>query len=309
MSAGQEPGAAGPGTGPAAAGTGVGTVRGPTARRMLVGARLRGLRERSGLSRHQAGYAIRGSASKISRLELGRTSFAHRDVADLLTLYGVPDGAEREELLRLAREANERAWWHRYGELVPAWTHRFLDLEETAREVRAYEPCQIPELLQTEEYTRAWLAIRDGIREGDRRIEIDERAAVRRLRRRRFADDPGRTLTAVVDEAALRRFVGGPELIRGQLGHLAALADGGRVELRIIPVGGRPLPLAHGFSILSFAGGALPDVVYLEFLTTALYLDKPADVAAYAAAWDRLSAAALPPDEGRALLARLLDAR
>lgn len=298
MSAGQEPGAAGPGTG---------AVRGPTARRMLVGARLRGLRERSGLSRDQAGYAIRGSASKISRIELGRTSFARRDVADLLTLYGVPDGAEREELLRLAREANERAWWHRYGELIPAWTHRFLDLEGTAREVRAYEPCQIPELLQTEEYTRACLAIRDGIREGDRRIEIDERAAVRRLRRRRFADDPGRTLAAVVDEAALRRFVGGPELIRGQLGHLAALADSGRVELRIIPVGGRPLPLAHGFSILSFAGGALPDVVYLEFLTTALYLDKPADVAAYTAAWDRLSAAALPPDAGRALLARLLD--
>ncbi|GAA0245743.1 helix-turn-helix transcriptional regulator [Actinomadura nitritigenes] len=296
MSAGQEPGAAGPGTG---------AVRGPAARRMLVGARLRGLRERSGLSRDQAGYAIRGSASKISRLELGRTSFARRDVADLLTLYGVPDGTEREELLRLAREANERAWWHRYGELVPAWTHRFLDLEETAREVRAYEPCQIPELLQTEEYTRACLAIRDGIREGDRRIEIDERAAVRRLRRRRFADDPGRTLAAVLDEAALRRFVGGPELIRGQLRHLAALADTGRVELRIIPVGEGPPPLSHGFSILGFAGGALPDVVYLEFLTTALYLDKPADVAAYTAAWGRLSAAALPPDASRALLARL----
>jgi transcriptional regulator with XRE-family HTH domain len=298
LSAGQDPGTAGPGNG---------AVRGPAARRMLVGARLRGLRERSGLSRDEAGYAIRGSASKISRIELGRTSFARRDIADLLTLYGLPAGAEREELLRLALEANERAWWHRYGELIPAWTHRFLDLEETAREVRAYEPCQIPELLQTEEYTRACLKIRDGIREGDRRIEIDERAAVRRLRRRRFADDPGRTLAAVLDEAALHRFVGGPELIRGQLGHLAALADTGRVELRIIPVGGRPLPpLAHGFSILRFAGRALPDVVYLEFLTTALYLDKPADVAAYAAAWDRLAAASLPPDAGRDLLAGLL---
>ncbi|MBO2461409.1 helix-turn-helix domain-containing protein [Actinomadura violacea] len=297
MSAGQEPEAAGPGDG---------AVRGPAARRMLVGARLRGLRERAGLSRERAGYAIRGSASKISRMELGRTSFARRDIADLLTLYGLPGGAEREELLRLAREANERAWWYRHGELIPAWTHRFLDLEETAREVRAYEPCQIPELLQTEEYTRASLAIRDGIREGDRRIEIDERAAVRRLRRRLFADDPARTLTAVLDEAALRRFVGGPELIRDQLAHLAALAGTGRVELRIVPVGGRALPLAHGFSILSFAGGALPDVVYLELLTTALYLDKRADVTAYAGAWDRLAAAALPPDAGRDLITDLL---
>ncbi|MFB4300357.1 helix-turn-helix domain-containing protein [Actinomadura sp. NTSP31] len=296
MSAGQDPGAVRPADG---------AVRGPAARRMLVGARLRDLRERSGLSRERAGYAIRGSASKISRMELGRTSFARRDVADLLTLYGLPDGPEREELIRLAQEANERAWWHRHGELIPAWTHRFLDLEETARQVRTYEPCQIPELLQTEEYTRASLAIRDGIREGDRRIEIDERAAVRRLRRRLFADDPGRALTAVLDEAALRRFVGGPELIRGQLDHLAALAGSGRVELRIIPVGGRPFPLAHGFTILSFARRALPDVVYVEYLTTALYLDKPADVAAYADAWDRLAAAALPPDTGHSLLCDL----
>ncbi|MBT2206865.1 DUF5753 domain-containing protein [Actinomadura sp. NEAU-AAG7] len=283
-------------------------ARGPTVRRMLLGARLRRLRELKGLSREEAGYAIRGSHSKISRMELGRTAVKERDIADLLVLYGVTDDAERRNLLRLAREANARGWWHRYSDMIPSWTHPYLDLEEAAGSVRTYDPCQIPELLQTEEYARASLAIRDGIREGMPPIEIEGRISVRLMRQRMFARSRRRTLAAIVEEAALRRFVGGPELIRGQLRHLSRVSEAATVDLRIIPADRASLaPTGRAFTVLRFDEQAIPDVVYVELLTTALYLDKPADTHAFERVWNRLEREALSPDASRALLSRLME--
>ncbi|WP_067450439.1 DUF5753 domain-containing protein [Actinomadura macra] len=274
---------------------------------MLLGARLRRLRERKGVSREDAGYAIRGSHSKISRMELGRTAIKERDVADLLILYGVTDDAERNALLRLAREANARGWWHRYSDLIPSWAHPYLDLEEAASSIRTYDPCQVPDLLQTEEYARASLAIRDQIRGGAARAEIDGRVAVRLMRQRLFARSPRRTLTAVVDEAALLRFVGGKGLIQGQLEHLLRVSESASVELKIVPAGRTSITSAgRAFTVLRFHQRTIPDVVYIELLTTALYLDKPADMEAFARTWRRLEGEALPPDASRTLLANLL---
>src|ERR687887_250981 len=128
---------------------------GPTARRIIVGAQLCRLREGAGITRGDAGYAIRGSESKISRLELGRVGFKERDIADLLTLYGIDQADERESFLTLARQANARGWWHQYGDLLPSWFETYLGLEQSAALIRGYEPQFIPGLLQTPEYARA----------------------------------------------------------------------------------------------------------------------------------------------------------
>src|SRR5262250_3389371 len=125
---------------------------GPTVLRILLGSQLRMLREVKGITREEAGYAIRASGSKISRMELGRVSFKERDVADLLALYGVTDGAERDALLDLALKANSPGWWHRYNDLLPGWFQVYVGLEDAATIIRTYEVQFVPGLLQTEDY-------------------------------------------------------------------------------------------------------------------------------------------------------------
>src|SRR6266540_4760940 len=128
---------------------------GPTARRIIVGAQLRRLREASGITRADAGYAIRGSESKISRLELGRVGFKERDVQDLLTMYGVIDPVERDAVMALVARSNERGWWHRYADLMPNWFQDYVGLEESASRILTYEQQFVPGLMQTEEYILA----------------------------------------------------------------------------------------------------------------------------------------------------------
>src|SRR4051812_8281281 len=132
-----------------------GPTTGPTVLRMLLGAQLRRLRESSGVTREGAGWEIRSSESKISRMELGRVGFKERDVADLLTLYGVSAIDERAALLKLARDANSHGWWHRYGDVLPTWFQSYLGLEAAAALIRTYEVQFVPGLLQTPEYARA----------------------------------------------------------------------------------------------------------------------------------------------------------
>src|SRR5881409_1612677 len=126
-----------------------------TVRRMLVGAQLRRLREEKGITRAEAGYTIRASESKMSRLELGRVSFKERDIRDLLVLYGVEDPDQRDGLLALAKQANQPGWWHRYSDILPSWFESYVGLEETATLIRTYEGHLVPGLLQTEDYARA----------------------------------------------------------------------------------------------------------------------------------------------------------
>lgn len=275
-----------------------GTATGPTVLRIGLGGRLRHKREVAGLSREEAGEAIRASAAKISRLELGRVGFKERDVADLLTLYGVVDSKERSEFLDLVVRANAPGWWHRYSDLLPSWFETYLGLEQAAAMIRTYELQFIPGLLQTRRYARAVTQlVHSDPAEVERRVEL-------RMRRQAILTAPGGpTLWAVLDEAALWRSLAGTELQREQLDQLIELNKLPNVALQIAPLRYGGHAAAGGpFTILRFSEPDLPDIVYLEQLTSALYLDKRVDVDHYAMVMDRLCAQVEPPDRTEACL-------
>jgi transcriptional regulator with XRE-family HTH domain len=276
----------------------------PTVLRILVGAYLRRLRESKRISMDEAGYVIRGSHSKISRLEAGRVSFKTRDIADLLTLYGVTDERERETLLTLAMRANALGWWRDYADVVPGWFDAFVGLEDAASQIRAYEVQYIPGLLQTEDYTRAVIMLAYSNPQ-----EIRRRVALRKARQAVLDRPDPPSVATVLDEALLRRPIGGSRAMREQLTHLIEMSKRPNVTIQVMPFqAGGHAETGGSFSLLHFAEHDLPDVVYLEQLSNAHYLDKPDVVADYAAAMDRLSAEALNPADTRDLLRTLFRA-
>jgi transcriptional regulator with XRE-family HTH domain len=266
---------------------------GPTVLRMLLGAQLRRLRENAGISRDDAGYQIRASGSKISRLELGRVGFKERDVSDLLSLYAVTDPADRRMLLELARKANAPGWWHRYSDLLPGWFQPYLGLESAAATIRAYEAQYVPGLLQTHDYARAVVMISHA---GAAPDEVDRRVALRIDRQHLLNRGDPPQLWVVADEAVLHRHIGGPPVMRGQIAALIEATKLPNVRLQILPfTAGGHAALGGAFSLLRFPDHDLPDVVYVEQMTGALYLDKRDDVEEYAAAMERLCIQAEPP--------------
>jgi transcriptional regulator with XRE-family HTH domain len=273
---------------------------GPTVLRILLGTQLRRLREARGITAQEAARAIRGSESKISRIELGRNAVREVDIADLLSLYGITDNAEREQLLSLASQANQPGWWHRYQDILPGWFQAYIGLEESAESIRSYDAQFIPGLLQTEEYAAAVIAL------GEFSLEETERLVYLRKERQRRFSSGGLRLWAIIDAAALRRPVGSPALMRAQLAHLLDSADMPGFTLQIAPLPAGALAAPGSFSILRFAVPELPDVVYLEQLTSAMYLDKPSDVGRYVTAMDKLSAASAAPDESRQIIRAVL---
>ncbi|MDS1271980.1 helix-turn-helix transcriptional regulator [Lipingzhangella sp. LS1_29] len=268
---------------------------GPTVRRILLGHQLRKLREAKGISREDAGYKIRGSESKISRLELGRVGFKKRDVEDLLTLYGVTAAEEREQLLHLVEESNKPGWWQQHSEALPSWFPAYVGLEEAATRIRTYEVQFVPGLLQTEDYARH--VIRSGDPEADEH-EVESRVTVRMTRQRRIYENPEVRFWAIIDEAALRRPMGSAQIMRNQLDFLRELTDHPSITIQIVPfrVGAHA---AEGgpFTILRFPEFDLPDIVYLEQLTGALYQDKREDVDIYTMVMERLSVASQTPSK------------
>jgi transcriptional regulator with XRE-family HTH domain len=277
---------------------------GPTVLRRLLGAQLRRLRERQGITREEAGYAIRASGSKMSRLELGRVGFKERDVADLLTLYGVNDETDRDTLLALAQDANSPGWWHRYGDVLPGWFETYVGLEEAAALIRTYELQFVPGLLQTEDYARAVISLGNSSAPAE---EIEQRVSLRITRQKLLARGDAPRLWAVVDEAALRRPIGGRDVMRGQIERLIEATKLPGVILQVLPfrVGGHTAE-AGAFTILRFPESDLPDVVYVEQLTSALYLDRRDDVDAYMEAMERLCVISAPPDNTAEILSRIL---
>jgi hypothetical protein len=286
------------------AGEAPGSTSGPTALRILLGAHLRRLREAQGVSREDAGWEIRASESKISRMELGRVGFKERDISDLLSLYGVDDEEERERLLVLARQANTPGWWHRYGDVLPSWFQSYLGLEASAALIRTYEVQFVPGLLQTEDYARAVVLLGHG---RARPEEIDRRVALR-MQRQAILDRANPVqLWAVLDEAVLRRPIGSPQGMRAQLEALLEATTRPNIRLQIIPFDAGGHSAAGGaFTILRFPDQELPDVVYLEQLTSALYLDKRDDVEHYLDAMERLCVEANPPSRTPDTLRNLL---
>jgi Domain of unknown function (DUF5753)/Helix-turn-helix domain len=272
---------------------------------MLLGAHLRRLREAQGVTREDAGWEIRSSESKISRMELGRVSFKERDVADLLTLYGLADeDPERERLIALAREANNPGWWHRYGDVLPSWFQSYLGLEAAAALIRTYEVQFIPGLLQTEEYARAVVA--HGLTElpadeVERRVEL-------RLRRQRILTSAHPTrLWAVIDEAALWRPIGGSDVTRDQLRALLDAARLQNITVQVMPfhVGGHAGE-AGAFTILRFPEPELHDIAYVEQLTGAMYLERDDDMDHYGAAMERLCVQSASPEESMDLISKII---
>jgi transcriptional regulator with XRE-family HTH domain len=260
---------------------------------MVVGAQLRRFREAAGISTEEAGYEIRGSHSKISRMELGRVGFKERDIADLLTFYGVTDGGVRETLLDLAEHANTPGWWQAYGDVVPGWFEPYLGLEQGAGVVRVYEVQDVPELLQTPEYARALLTARHL---DAPEAEIERRVELRLARRRVFDRPEPLKLWAVLDEAVLRRTVGGPATMRAQIEHLIEVAERPNITVQVLPfTSGGHAAESGPVTLLRFAERELPDVVYLEQLTGALYPDRTADIARYRDVLNRLGVHAEPP--------------
>ena len=281
-----------------------GSGGGPTVLRMLLGAHLRRLREAQGVSREDAGWEIRASESKISRMELGRVSFKERDVEDLLTLYGQVDTDERERLLALARQANTPGWWHRYGDVLPNWFQSYLGLEAAASLIRTYEVQFVPGLLQTADYARSVVLLGHGRAKAE---EIDRRVDLR-MRRQKILDRPDPVqLWAVIDEAVLRRPVGSRATMRGQIQALIDATQRQSVHLQVLPfqVGGHSAA-GGAFSILRFPEPELPDVVYLEHLTNAIYLDKEDDVDQYLHVMETICVRGAAPDRTVELLSRIL---
>jgi hypothetical protein len=281
-----------------------GSGGGPTVLRMLLGAHLRRLREAQGVSREDAGWEIRASESKISRMELGRVSFKERDVEDLLTLYSQVDTDERERLLTLARQANTPGWWHRYGDVLPNWFQSYLGLEAAASLIRTYEVQFVPGLLQTADYARSVVLLGHGRARAE---EIDRRVDLR-MRRQKILERPDPVqLWAVIDEAVLRRPVGSRATMRGQIQALIDATQRTSVHLQILPfqVGGHSAA-GGAFSILRFPDQELPDIVYVEQLSSALYLDKRDDVELYVDAMERLCVEADQPERAPDMLRRIL---
>jgi len=271
---------------------------------MLLGSHLRRLREARGITREAAGYSIRASESKISRMELGRVSFKTRDVEDLLTLYGVNDEAERNALLSLAREANVAGWSHSYSDVLPSWFPTYVGLEGAASLIRVYEVQFVHGLLQTEAYARA--VVERGMK-GASPADIERRVALRLERQKYLLSTGGPEFHVVLDEAALRRPYGDREVMRGQLQHLIEISERPNVRLQIMPFGfGGHSGESGAFTILSFPESDLSDVIFLEQLTSALYLDKAEDVSQYEKAMKELQQDSPGPDESRDLLRGLL---
>jgi Domain of unknown function (DUF5753)/Helix-turn-helix domain len=278
---------------------------GPTVQRMLVGTQLRRLRIDAGLSREQAGEAIRASEWKIHRLENGQVGFKERDIIDLLRLYGVTDPTEVAEFVALAREANSPGWWQHYGDVLPPWFRTYVDLESVATLIRTYEGQFIPGLLQTDAYMRA---VVQGAHLDESAEEAGRRVRLRMARQTLLTREQPPRLWAVVDEAAMRRPVGGREVMRGQLERLIEAAKLPNVTLQVLAFDAGAHPAMVGsFSVLRFPEEELPDVVYLEHLTSALYLNKPEEVDQYLHIMESICVRAAPPDQTVALLHQILE--
>jgi transcriptional regulator with XRE-family HTH domain len=277
-------------------------VPSPSVRGRRVAAELARLREAAGLSREDVAERQGWSVSKVWRIETGRSRAHHGDVADLLDLFSV-SGSERDALIKLAREARRRGWWHSYADVLAEGFDTYVDLEIQASSIRTYEAQLVPGLLQTEAYARAvlsaaWVTAEQG--------EIDRRAAVRMRRQEMIASkQDGPQLWAVLDEAVLRRPVGGVDVMHEQLGRLIEAGGQPNVTLQVLPYRvGAHAAMLGAFVILGFAEPDRP-VVYLETDTSSLYLEEEAEIDRYVLVFDHLRAAALSPKESAAFVSQV----
>jgi transcriptional regulator with XRE-family HTH domain len=269
-----------------------------------LAAELRRLRDVATLTGEEAANRLGWSPSKVSRIETGQTAPSAADLRQILDLYEVA-GTQRERLELLSRSAGQRGWWDAYSDtLGPEYT-ALIALEAEAESVRWYAPMLVPGLLQTERYARAVISAGLLIAPPG---EIDRRVQVKMTRQRVVTRDGPLRLDVVIDEAAVLRMVGNAEVMREQLAHLTAMAAQPNVTLQVLPLVAGAHPATTGeFTILGFPGLVAPDVVYLENMTSDLYVEREAEVYRYGMAFDRLRALALAPENSAAFLAETAD--
>jgi hypothetical protein len=276
-----------------------------TVLRMLLGTQLRRLRETAQIPAEEAGYAIRASRSKISRLESGRVGFKIRDVEDLLSLYGITNEEQRSEVLALARQSNTPDWWTRYSDILPDWFETYLSLESAAAIIRSFEIQFVPGLFQTEEYAQAVTRLGH---QAAPIAEIERRVALRRKRQDLLTRTAPPRVWAIMDEAVLRRPVGGPIVMRDQLRHLIEASRPSHVTIQVVPFSrGGHAGAGGSFSVLRFHEQDLQDIVYVEQLTSAIYLGQRLDVEHYLEVVDQLSGEALTPAATRDFIEQVIN--
>ncbi|MGW2786178.1 helix-turn-helix domain-containing protein [Streptomyces populi] len=269
---------------------------------MVLGKRLRHLRERAGVSFEEAARAIEVTALTVRRIEKAEVGLRIPYVRELLRAYGVP-AAEADDFLALAREANRPGWWYKYRDVLPDWFSAYVSLESEAGVIRLYEPHYVPGLLQTHDYAAA--LIRVGF-PNEPPEDIARRVALRMRRQDLLAEPEGPVLWAILDETVLRRPVGGAEVMRAQFDRLAEALDMPKVRLQIMRFDVGAHPGAFGpFHHFRFGFSELPDIVYTESLAGAVYVDRPDDVVSYLEVLDRMSVQAEPVTRTRAILGEL----
>ncbi|MEU6227652.1 helix-turn-helix transcriptional regulator [Streptomyces sp. NPDC047042] len=274
----------------------------PTVLRMVLGKRLRHLREQAGVSFEDAARAIEVTPLTVRRMEKAEVGLRIPYVKELLRTYGVL-AKEIDDFLHLAREANQPGWWYTYRDVLPDWFSAYVSLESEATVIRLYEPHYVPGLLQTDDYAAALLRI--GFPNASDE-DIRRRVALR-LKRQDLLDKPeAPAVWAVLDETVLRRPVGGAEVMRAQIDHLSEVLEYPKVRIQIMRFTAGPHPGAFGpFHYFRFGFSELPDVVYTESLAGAQYFDQPADVVTYLEVLDRMSVQAEPVARTREILAAL----
>ncbi|MGW7351818.1 helix-turn-helix transcriptional regulator [Streptomyces sp. Z26] len=274
----------------------------PTVGQIVLGLRLRDLRERAGVSFEQAARALSVNQTTIRRMEKADVGLKPVYVEKLLQVYDVPE-SETGSFLSLVEEAGNPGWWHRFRDVLPTWFSLYVSLEESANLIRAYEPHCVPGLLQTADYARALLRVGFPTAPAE---ELDRRVALRMERQSLLTRPSPPRLWAVIDETVLRRPVGGPEVMRAQLDRLAAAAATSNVTLQILPYATGPHPGMFGpFQLFRFDIPELPDIVYTESLTGAVYHDERPDTVAYLEALDRMGAQAAPLGDTERILGDL----
>lgn len=266
----------------------------PTVRRLQLGRELRRLREHAQVTREQAAEELECNLSKISKIETGRMTLAPAEVKNLLRLYGVAD-AEAEQIFAIAREARKRETYR-----VPAWVREYVGLEAEAVEIKAFQIDLVPGLLQTEAYTRAITKAADPTRNPE---EVERLVAIRRDRQARLEGDEPPQLWVVIDESALRREVGGTEVMRAQLGYLLDVMKLARVSIQAIPfAAGAHAAMGAAFTILRLPKPPGGEVAVIEGLWSADYVDRDQQVRAYTEVFDGLARIALDDQETARLI-------
>jgi transcriptional regulator with XRE-family HTH domain len=277
----------------------------PTVRRRRLGMELRKLREAAGMRIEDVAKHLECSMSRVSRIETGRSVARLRDVRDMLDHYHVTDEAQREVLLAIAKEAQEKGWWTVFEGVLAAGLDTYVGLEESASSLRIFQNSLVTGLLQTEEYARAVIAA-SRLTAGQE--EIDHLLAVRMRRQELLTRESPLEIWAVLDEALLRRPVGGPAIMRAQLMHLSEAAEQSNITIQVLPFQrGAHAGLDGPFTILTFPDPTDLDVVYVPGTAWNVFLEREKDVRRHTLGFDHLRAEALPPDESAELLYRAAD--